>query len=152
MKTIPIPIILAAQARASGLSFKAAADAAGWPLDDLHCWIRKNAKQWYRALHQSRRDTRDSACDEAVAMMRQQLRDAEKKTIFNAADALAKRFAAPKVRPHAPRPPRSSEPPEQFRDWLAAVPEGVTTRVDLHLQACDDEERATASTPDTSQG
>ena len=99
MNNIPIAIMRAAEARANGLSYAAAAKAATWSLEDLHRWIRKHEWEWYRVLHRARRDARDLACDEAVALLRQQLRDDEKKTIFNAADALAKRFATPKGRP-----------------------------------------------------
>jgi hypothetical protein len=139
---IPLPVIRAAEARALGSSLSAAAAEAGWALSGLRRWINRHPAVWYRALARARRDARDAACDEAVAFLRKHLRADEDKTSLQAAGSLTSRFAGTKDKPRATLP---KDDLDQLRQLMAEVPAGVTTQLDLHLQASEEEGRATAA-------
>jgi len=140
-RKIPIAVIKAAEARAQGNSWEATAAASGWPLDQLRLWIRKRTRQWDQAIGRARREARDSACDEAVATLRVQLRDKKTKTKCEAANVVARHFAKGKVRRpcHSARAAKRKETPPEFLDVLATIPEGTKTRIDLHIQAAEAE-------------
>src|SRR5437870_3098760 len=72
---IPKSITRAAAARARGSSWDVAAQEAGWPKHDLQGWITRHKLQWHRALNLARWEARDAACDEAVSVLRVQLRE-----------------------------------------------------------------------------
>ncbi len=145
---IPAWVVRAAEMRAQGGSINAAADAAGKTANRLLHWIRGHKPQWFAALQSARRETRDAACDEAIAMLRKQLRDKEAKSIYQAAASLSKTFKSNQVKqPGAARPSPDDDP---LREWMNAVPSGVTNRVDLHIQASEEESRAAALAGDAS--
>jgi hypothetical protein len=104
MHDLPTAILRAADARAQGLSWAAAANEAGWNLPGLRSWIRAHRSLWARELGRARRETHDAACDEAVTMLRRQLRAQTEKTILTAATALAARLAPNKSKPANPKP------------------------------------------------
>jgi hypothetical protein len=136
-------ILRAADTRAQGGSMLAAAEACGKPHGCLRHWIRLHKRAWFRVLQSARREARDSACDEAVARLRQQLRADEQKAIFEAAAAIAKNFPLPELKPRPGRPSGDADP---LHEWMTAVPDGVTTRVDQHLQASEEEGSAALAT------
>jgi hypothetical protein len=142
MKYVPIGILLAVEKRAQGFSWEVCAEAAGWKVEALHAWIGRHQALWYRELFRHRRDLRDLACDEAVSVLRTHIRSKEKQDVVRAAQSLASNF---KTRPAGkPRAATPKDQAQQFRELLDAVPEGVTTRADLHLQASEAEDRAHA--------
>lgn len=145
---VPTWVLRAADVRAQGASLDAAAEAAGKTTNQLLKWIRWHKRQWFAALQSARRETRDAACDEAIAMLRKQLRDKEAKSIYQAAASLSKTFKSNQVKqPGAARPSPDDDP---LREWMNAVPSGVTNRVDLHIQASEEESRAAARASDGS--
>lgn len=79
---VPNAILRAADARAQRLSW-AAAEQAGWQLPGLRAWIRRNRSLWHRVLGQARSEIHDATCDEAVTMLRRQLRASEPETASN---------------------------------------------------------------------
>ena len=133
---LPIPVIQAAEARALGGSWSAAAEAAGWSVDGLRKWILARQRVWCREVGRARREARDSACDEAVAMLRKQLRAKEAKTILLAASAIARQFA----------PPRGRSPSAKAKNDSAGLLD-VWTEAELkeferNMREMDDEDRA----------
>jgi hypothetical protein len=116
---VPNAILRAAEARAQGLSWSAAAEQAGWQLPGLRAWIRRNRKSWHRVLGQARSEIHDAACDEAVTMLRRQLRASEPETAIAAATALTARLGKPKPKP---KPADQNRDEEQERnEWLNSL-------------------------------
>ena len=138
---VPPEIFRAAEARAMGASWEAAAMRAGWEMAGLRAWIRRHLPLWYRALARARRDQQTAACDEAVAVLRKHLRNDEAKSCLRAAESLTATFSPMKP---ARRKPVPIDDNEQFMRMLEAVPEGVTTRLELHLATGEEEVRKTA--------
>jgi hypothetical protein len=117
---VPEAVVRAAEARAQGLSWPAAAEQAGWELHGLRCWIRRYAAQWARVYGRARREAHDAAGDEAVTMLRRRLRDGDAKTVLAAATALIARFAAGKSKPRAAKGP---DPDAAMDEWLRGLSE-----------------------------
>src|SRR5262249_18477181 len=92
----------------------------------LRGWVRDHPGPWARALGRARREARDAACDEAVAMLRRQLRSEEDKTVFRAAAALAARFGAARGRGRAAK----ADGPVDVMEWYDALPEGERRQLD----------------------
>ena len=90
---IPEPVARAAEVRAHGGSWQKAAEEAMWSLGGLKTWIRNHEAIWARELGRARREARESACDEAVAVLRRQLRTDDARAMLTAADKLTARFA-----------------------------------------------------------
>lgn len=109
--------------RAAGASWSAAATEAGWGLAGLKTWIRDHPRLWARELGRARRDTQDAACDEAVSVLRKQLRGAEAQTILRAAIALAGRFAPRRgpARPAEPTEVSNRDDLLQEEKWQRAI-------------------------------
>lgn len=137
-KSVPNAVIKFAEARAAGLSWSAAAREAGWSLDGLHRWIRRNQVAWYRELFRARRDARDSACDEAVAMLRVQLRNEEAKTKLAAASAVAKHFANSKP---AMRSANNSNATSDIDRLVCNMTDSELTKLDQELDAIEEDVR-----------
>jgi hypothetical protein len=97
MSDVPNAIARAAEARALGGSWVTAAAAARWTLAGVRRWIRDNESSWFRELYRARREAHDAARDEAVAVLRQQLRADEAKTTLQAAAALATKLPTRKT-------------------------------------------------------
>jgi hypothetical protein len=140
-KSIPNAVVKFAEARAAGSSWQAAARESGWSLDGLRRWIRKHPAAWYRELFRARRDARDSACDEAVAMLRVQLRDEEPKTKFEAANAVAKHFASGKVRKHAARSTKNDETSSESGVIQFSITESELAELEKEFQTEEEERR-----------
>src|SRR5262245_58977171 len=143
-KSIPNAVIKFAEARAQGSSWQAATRESGWSLKGLQRWIRKHPAAWYRELFRARRDARDSACDEAVAMLRVQLRDEEAKTKFEAANAVAKHFATGKVRrpcqsarKHTARSAKSDETSSESGVIQFSITEAELAELEQEIEAAD---------------
>ncbi len=102
MESMPKSVIRAAEARAQGWSWTTAAKEAGWTLHGLRQWIRQHESSWFRELYRARREAHAAACDEAIAILRQQLRSTEDKTTFQAASTLATKLPTRKPKPPAP--------------------------------------------------
>ncbi len=144
VRGLPPAALLAIQKRAQGGSYEACAAAAGWTVAELHTWIHYHRKTWYRELFRARYDIRDAACDEAVTALRTQLRVCEHDELTRAASSLASNFRGRRI-VGKPRTVKPKSEPEQFRQMVEAIPEGVITRVHLHLQAGEEEiERSNA--------
>ncbi len=109
-------------------------------------WIHNHPRKWYRELFRARYDTRDAACDEAVTALRTQLRVGKKDELIRAASSLASNFRG-KRSGGKPRAVKPKSEPEQFRQMVAAIPEGVITRVHLHLQAGEEEAQRSNAQP-----
>ena len=82
---IPSAIARAAEVRAHGGSWPAAAQAAGWTAAGIQRWIRGHRQLWACEVGRARRDSRDEACDESVVALRKKLRAKTDKTVLEAA-------------------------------------------------------------------
>jgi hypothetical protein len=136
----PNAIARAAEIRAHGGSWPAAAETARWTEYGLRRWIRSHPALWAREVGRARRESRDEACDESVAVLRRKLRDDADKTALDAAKILGGQFA-PKKKPRPAPPP---DLPGQFLDLLSTLPEEKPARVDRHIQASEDQTRPPA--------
>jgi len=116
--SVPKPVTLAAEARARGASWPAAAEEAKWELAGLRLWVRDHPREWARTLGRARRDNRDAACDEAVAVLRRQLRSDTDKTAFQAAAALAGRFGQARRRAAPADKAEADDPVQAYYDGL----------------------------------
>lgn len=137
IRGLPPGVIAAVQLRAQGYAWEACASAAGWTVAELHTWVHHHQRLWYRELFRARRDIRDGACDEAVSMLRTKLRKGDDDLVLRAANSLASNFSG--KRSGTSRQVKPTSDNEQFRQMVEAIPEGVTSRVDLHLQAAAEE-------------
>jgi hypothetical protein len=139
MSDIPDAIARAVEVRAHGGSWPKCAAAAEWEEYGLRRWIRANTALWFREVGRARRESRDEACDETVVVLRNKLRADEDKTSLEAAKIIGGHFNPAKHR--RPKAPPAKDVPSQFLEYLDAIPEGQATRVDRHVQACEDESR-----------
>ncbi len=145
VRGVPPGALLAIHKRAQGGSYEACAAAAGWTVAQLHTWIHNHRIRWYRELFRARHDIRDAACDEAVTALRTQLRVGKKDELIRAASSLASNFRGKRSGGGKLRIVKPKSEPEQVRQMVEAIPEGVITRVHLHLQAGEEEvERSNA--------
>jgi hypothetical protein len=136
---IPDAVARAAEVRAHGGTWPRCAAAADWDEHGLRRWIRANVALWYREVGRARRESREEACDETVVVLRTKLRGKSDKTSLEAAKIIGGHFNPKKTRrPASP----AKDVPSQFLEYLDAVPERQPTRVDRHVQACEDESRA----------
>src|SRR5262245_60114715 len=134
----PIAVIKAAEARALGNSWEAAASASGWPLDQLRRWIRKRHSQWDRVLFRARRDARDSACDEAVPPLRVHLRDKKSKPKIDAATAVANHFSLPESKR---RPAKSQKASSESDKIHVTSTESELTELEKEIEASEEERK-----------
>lgn len=116
---VPNAILRAAEARSQGLSWPAAAEQAGWQLPGLRACIRRNRKSWHRVLGQARCEIHDAACDEAVTMLRRQMRTEDPETAISAATALTARLGKPK--PKSKPADKNKDPEQERNEWLHSL-------------------------------
>jgi hypothetical protein len=138
MSNVPNAVIRAAEARATGWSWPAAAKEAGWTLTGLRRWIRDHEKLWYRELYRARREARDIACDEAVAVLRKQLRAEEDKTTFQAAATLATKVGS---RAGQRRAAKAGAAPTTMTELLDAMTEDEWAAFEPHVDAAEEADR-----------
>lgn len=137
---IPLAIVRAAEVRAHGGSWAAAAESGGWTARGLHRWVRLHVELWAREVGRARRFSRDEACDESVAVLRSNLRGKDRKLALESTKVIGSKFQ-PRLRP---KPPPPKDLPAHFLDLLAEVPEERATRVDRHLKNCEEQDRTAA--------
>lgn len=134
---VPNAIFRAAEARAQGHSWPAAAEQSGWELAGLRAWIRRNRSLWHRVLGQARSETHDAACDEAVTALRVQMRAKQPETVISAATALTARLAKPKSKP-AVAAKKETDPTKQLDDWVESLPDKQLEKVGHYFeQLCE---------------
>ena len=116
-------ILIAARARASGLSWKATAELVKRDPKTVRNWRDRHKAEWDRCYKAAQRETQDEAGAEAVGTLRNQLRLKDSKIAHMAAKALLVWFSRPMARiPEAP-------------------PADDTTRVKSHLQSLNPDEK-----------
>ncbi|MFL5327339.1 MAG: hypothetical protein ACJ8C4_00355 [Gemmataceae bacterium] len=106
-----------------GASWSAASAEAGWSVAGLKKWIRDHPQIWARELGRFRRENQEAAGDEAVAVLRKQLRATEAKTVLQAAVVLAGRFA-PRRGPVRKADAKDSSNMEELLEddkWIKAI-------------------------------
>lgn len=109
MSRISDRLLIAARARASGLSWKATAELVKRGVTTVHRWPRKYANEWTRLYEIAQTETQDEAGAEAVGVLRKQMRSADVKIAHASAKALLVWFSRPVRRATSPMLPTDQD-------------------------------------------